>query len=169
MLDTVSLIGMPGAGKSTVGVVLAKWLGLGFVDTDLLIQVRRQASLQEILEAEGYLRLREYEQQVLLDLPLKQGLVATGGSAVYSEPGMQRLAGAGPVVFIHVELAEILNRVKDEGRRGIARPPGATLAEVYRERLPYYQRYADFTVAPEQQSSVEATATCIFRWLEQRC
>ena len=168
MLETISLIGMPGAGKSTVGVVLAKSLGLNFVDTDLLIQVRHGATLQQILEREGYLQLRRYEHQVLLDMPLEQRLIATGGSAIYSDRGMRRLAAAGPVVFLEVDLPEILARIGDVEQRGLARPPGCPLAEVYRERLPYYQRYAEFSVPQRCQTSVEATAGYIARWLQSR-
>ena len=94
--STISLIGMPGAGKSTIGVLLAKELGLSFVDTDLIIQVRHNASLQELLDDHGHLQLRYYEEEVLLDIPLAHTLVATGGSAVYSEAAMRRLRHAGP-------------------------------------------------------------------------
>jgi shikimate kinase len=168
MINTISLIGMPGAGKSTVGVILAKQLGLNFVDTDLVIQVQYGKTLQEILEEKDYLFLRELEEQVLLDCPLEQSLVSTGGSAVYSEPAMRRLASAGPVVFIDVTLNEILNRVKNESQRGIARPPGFSLQQVFNERLPMYQRWANYTVPPTVQTSVEACADDIANWLLQR-
>ena len=157
---TVSLIGMPGAGKSTVGVLLAKLLGLDFTDTDLAIQVRHGATLQALLDAEGYLRLRELEAQVLMEIPLAGQLVATGGSAVYSEKVMARLKSAGPVVFIDVPLAVIEQRVDNADARGIARAPGAGLAEVYRERQPLYERYADITVDGAAQPA-EQTARLI--------
>ncbi len=93
---------MPGAGKSTVGVLLAKRLGLNFVDTDLLIQVRHHASLQQIIDAKGYLALRDFEEQVLLEMDLQDSLISTGGSVVYSDAVMQRLSAAGPLVHIDV-------------------------------------------------------------------
>jgi shikimate kinase len=143
---TISLIGMPGAGKSTVGVLLAKLLGLSFVDTDLIIQTRAHATLHELLKAEGYLALRQREQQVLLDIPLDDTLVSTGGSAVYSEPGMRRLGEAGPLVFLDVNLEILATRVDNQDSRGIARPPGQDFAGVFAERRPLYARYADLTI-----------------------
>ena len=111
---------MPGAGKSTVGVVLAKLAGLRFVDTDLDIQVRAGASLQQILERDGYQRLRALEEDVLLALDLQGAVVATGGSAVYSEAAMGRLKQAGPVVYLEVDLATLQRRVAAAPLRGIA-------------------------------------------------
>lgn len=163
---TVSLIGMPGAGKSTVGVLLAKHLRLNFVDTDLLIQVRHQASLQDIMNRMGYLHLRQLEEEVLLDMPLADSLVSTGGSAVYSSAAMARLAAAGPLVHIDVPLAVLRNRIEDEDGRGIARPPGQDLTAVFAEREPLYQKYANFTVSAENLSA-EATARAVQHWLSR--
>lgn len=154
-INTISLIGMPGAGKSTVGVLLAKQLGLAFVDTDLVIQTRAHQTLQAILETEGYLALRRQEEAVLLDIALEETLVSTGGSAVYSDAAMQRLAAAGPVVFLDVDLATLQQRVDNEGQRGIARPPGQDFSDVFRERRPLYQRYATITL---EASSISAEA-----------
>ena len=151
--STVSLIGMPGAGKSTVGVLLAKQLGLNFIDSDLIIQVRHDASLQHILQRRGHLALRLLEEEVLLDIPLQRTLLATGGSVVYSEAAMQRLRHAGPVIFIDVPLEILASRIDDDDSRGIARPPGQDFASVYLERQPLYQRDADTTIAGDQQSA----------------
>jgi shikimate kinase len=151
--NTISLIGMPGAGKSTVGVLLAKEMGLSFVDTDLVIQVHHAASLQQLLEEQGHLQLRQYEEAVLLDLPLAHTLVATGGSAVYSAASMQRLRSAGPVIFINVSLSTLLDRIDNEESRGIARAPGQDFAAVYSERTPLYQAHADITVAGDKLSA----------------
>ncbi len=145
--NTISLIGMPGAGKSTVGVILAKLAGLRFVDSDLDIQVREDATLQEILEAKGYLRLREIEEEVLLDLPLDHALVSTGGSVVYSERIMQRLKAAGPVVYLEADLATLEQRVMAAAHRGIASDSAQSFADIYAERTPLYERYADFSVS----------------------
>ena len=143
---TISLIGMPGAGKSTVGVVLAKLCGLAFVDTDLAIQSHAGATLQEILEREGYLHLREIEEGILLGVELVNAVVATGGSVVYSDAAMQRLAAAGPVVYLSADLDTLERRVAAAPLRGIASDAASTFADVFAERTPLYQRYADVTV-----------------------
>lgn len=143
--NTVSLIGMPGAGKSTVGVLLAKLAGLRFVDTDLEIQVREGATLQEILVREGYQYLRHIEQLVLLDIALDNAVISTGGSVVYSEQAMGRLKSAGPVVYLDTELTVLEARVAAAPLRGIASDSTQTYAAVYAERVPLYKRYADVT------------------------
>jgi shikimate kinase len=164
MPNTISLIGMPGAGKSTVGVLLAKELGLNFVDTDLVIQVRAGETLQHILDQRGYLALRELEQQVLNDIPLANTLVSTGGSAIYSETGIQRLRAAGPTVFLDVSLAILAQRVDNEDARGIARSPGQDFADVFAERHPLYLRHADL-VMDGSTGSAEAIARDLARQL----
>ena len=164
MSFTVSLIGMPGAGKSTVGVLLAKFLGLNFVDTDLLIQVQNHATLQELVDTRGYLELRELEEKVLLEMSLQDSLVSTGGSVIYSDRAMRRLGAAGPIVHIDVPLEVLRQRIEDEDGRGIARPPGQDLSGVFLEREPLYRKYADFTVS-DGELSAQATARSIQRWL----
>ena len=144
--STISLIGMPGAGKSTVGVILAKLTGLRFVDTDLDIQVREQATLQEILESSGYQHLRAVEQEILLTIDLEQAIISTGGSVVYSEPVMRRLQKSGPVVYLQAALATLEQRVASAPLRGIASDAGQSYADVFAERTPLYRHYADITV-----------------------
>ena len=141
--STISLIGMPGAGKSTVGVILAKLTGLAFVDTDLEIQQREQATLQQILEAKGYRYLRQIEEEVLLGLPLDGAIVSTGGSVVYSEAAMGRLKSAGPVIYLEADLTTLEERVAAAPLRGIASSSEQGFADVYAERTPLYERYAD--------------------------
>jgi len=158
---------MPGAGKSTVGVLLAKALGLGFVDTDLLIQVQNNATLQEIVDTSGYLELRALEEKVLLEMGLQDSLVSTGGSVVYSDTAMRRLGAAGPIVHIDVPLEVLRHRIDDEDGRGIARPPGQDLSDVFLERAPLYRKYADFTVSGGDLSA-QATARRIQHWLSER-
>ena len=102
--QTISLIGMPGVGKSTVGVILAKLIGLDFTDTDLSIQAREQCRLQDILEQQGHVRLREIEEEVLLEIPIENRILATGGSVIYSQAIMDRLLEAGPVVYLHADV-----------------------------------------------------------------
>jgi shikimate kinase len=151
----VVLIGMPGAGKSTVGVLLAKRLAFGFVDTDLLIQTREGESLQAILDRRGYLELRRIEEQVLLGLDSRRQVVATGGSAVYSAAAMRHLRNSGTAVYLDVPLAVLRERIHDYATRGIACRPGQDLAELFAERSVLYRRHADLTAAcgtlrPEQ-------------------
>jgi shikimate kinase len=142
----VVLIGMPGAGKSTVGVLVAKHLGLGFVDTDLLIQERAGRRLQEILAAEGYRELRRLEEEAILALAAPGAVIATGGSAVYSERAMRRLGESGVLVYLKADLDLLAARIDDYDRRGIANAPGLSLEEIDRERTPLYERYADVVV-----------------------
>jgi len=163
---TISLIGMPGAGKSTVGVILAKLTGLRFIDTDLDIQVRENATLQDILEQHGYLHLREIEQEVLLDIALDQAIISTGGSAVYSATTMQRLQGAGPVVYLAAELPTLQQRVAAAPLRGIASDAQQTYAEVFAERTPLYRRYADIVVEADRGSADEVAAAILERLAE---
>ncbi len=142
----IVLIGMPGAGKSTLGVLLARRLGLGFIDTDLLIQSRESMTLQQIVDTRGHQALRTIEAQVLRELNGHHQVIATGGSAVYSEAAMQALAADGLIVHLHVDLAMILRRVTDYDTRGIAREAGQSLEALYREREALYRRYANLTV-----------------------
>ena len=156
-ISTVTLIGMPGAGKSTIGVLLAKRLGLNFADGDLLIQVREGEPLQATVDRLGYLEVRRIEEEVLLTVPLEKTLLATGGSAVYSEAVMARCKAAGPVIYLEAPLEVLVQRVALHPDRGIACPPGQDLADVYAERVPLYERFADITVSATVQSA-EATA-----------
>lgn len=144
--DSLILIGMPGSGKSTIGIVLAKELVKNFVDTDLLIQEQEGRALQEIINTTGYERLREIEEQVLLTADFSNHVVATGGSVVYSEAGMGRLADYGRIIFLDVPLKELEQRVTNYAARGIAAPPGQTMEDLYAERRALYQHYADITI-----------------------
>ncbi len=138
---------MPGAGKSTVGVLLAKSLGKRFVDTDLEIQNNAGRKLQEIIDADGIEKFLKTEEQVLLQLDCRNSVIATGGSAVYSEKGMKKLAQNGITVFLNVPFEEIERRINNITTRGIAMKNDETLKELYAERMPLYKKYADITVA----------------------
>ena len=142
----VVLIGMPGAGKSTVGVLLAKRLGLGFVDTDILIQALAGARLQEIVDAGGHRELRRLEERAILGLDVRGAVIATGGSAVYSARAMEHLARGGTLVHLRAGLGLLEARIDDLDRRGLANPAGQSLAEIYAERAPLYERFAAVTV-----------------------
>ncbi|NLF30667.1 MAG: shikimate kinase [Planctomycetes bacterium] len=142
----IILVGMPGAGKSTVGVLLAKQLARPFVDIDLLIQARDGRRLQAILDADGPEAFTRCEEQTVLDLPLTNQVVATGGSVVYSEKAMTRLAAAGPVVYLRIDLASLQRRLTDLKTRGIVMGRNTSLAELYAERRVLYERWATATV-----------------------
>ena len=152
----VILIGMPGAGKSTVGVLLARRLGLDFTDTDLLIQRHAGRTLQAIVDSDGHQALRRIEAEVLTGLRRHGHVIATGGSAVYSEAAMQNLRRDGVIVHLHVALPVIRARVKDFATRGIARAAGQSLADLYREREALYRRHADISVDVSHASQEES-------------
>ncbi|MEE1007137.1 MAG: shikimate kinase [Acutalibacteraceae bacterium] len=144
--SNIVLIGMPGAGKSTVGVVLAKTAALEFVDTDLLIQKQTGRKLQEIIDNDGIDEFLKIEGEIISRVDCKNSVIATGGSAVFSESAMNNLRRDGVIVFLDVPLAEIKRRVDNITTRGIAMKSGETLETVYNERLPLYKKYADITV-----------------------
>ena len=146
MKSNIILIGMPACGKSTVGVVLAKTMNKGFVDTDLLIQQKEGRRLQEIIDAEGNDYFRRVERSVLLDFNGSGQVVATGGSAVYFEDAMEHFRRDGVVVYLKVSLDNILERMNNIRTRGISMDKGQTIEELYLERAPLYEKYADITV-----------------------
>ncbi|MBW4934046.1 shikimate kinase [Marinobacter sp. F4206] len=151
----IILIGMPGSGKSTVGVLLAKRLGMGFVDTDLLIQEKAGRTLQEIVDQDGYQALRHTEEAVLLDLKVQHQIISTGGSAVYSAAAMQHLKANGVAVFLDIPLKRVIERIGDHSARGISRRPDQSLGELFEERYQLYCQYADLTVAGEGRNQDE--------------
>lgn len=144
--SNIILIGMPGSGKSTIGVILAKQTARDFMDTDLRIQTLHGRSLQEIVDFDGYKTLRRIEEEVLLGLSVRNYVIATGGSAVYSDAAMIRLRSQGTVVFLDVELPILESRVRDWGTRGLAKSPEQSFLELYAERLPLYRQYCDISI-----------------------
>jgi len=162
----IILIGMPGAGKSTTGVQLAKSLALDFVDTDLLIQTQTGQTLQSIVDEKGYQTLRTIEEHVLLALNASNTLIATGGSAVYSHTAMQHLKSLGVVVFLTVDINTLKKRVSDEGTRGIARPAGQSFDDVFNERMPLYQQYADITYSNTHSNIAGLVSTIQQHWAD---
>lgn len=146
--NNVVLIGMPGAGKSTVGVVLAKILNYEYVDVDLLIQRQCDKTLQRLIDSLGPQGFVDIENEVLLGLDFEHAVISTGGSAVYSEEAMHHLAKNATIVYLKVSLDEIRNRIVDFDERGIVMMhEGAMgLAELYDERVPLYEKFADVTV-----------------------
>ncbi len=142
----IVLIGMAGAGKSTVGVLLAKAMSRAFIDTDLVIQAAEGRRLQDILDGEGVEAFRRIEEKHLLALCAQGAVIATGGSVVYSAAAMAHLKAAGAVVHLYLPAEVLEARVTNLDSRGVVMAPGQTFAEVYRERRPLYERWADITI-----------------------
>ena len=158
MKSNITLIGMPGAGKSTVGIILAKNLGLGFIDTDVLIQINRQKTLQQIMDESGHLRLRAIEEEEILKINLENHVIATGGSAAYSEKAMIHLRDISTVVFLEVRYEEFTKRIHDFEKRGIAKSQTQTFKDLYEERQALYQRYAETTIDSNDLNQEELAA-----------
>lgn len=144
--DNIILIGMPGAGKSTVGVLVAKELAMSFLDTDLTIQAIKGCTLQEMVDRDGYMALRCAEEEVLYNIHAHRHVISTGGSAVYSELAMNHLAANGTVVFLDVDLASLESRISNYSTRGLAKHPDQSFDELFQERLTLYRRYADIMI-----------------------
>ncbi|HEY5673848.1 MAG TPA: shikimate kinase [Malonomonas sp.] len=152
------LIGMPGAGKSTVGVILAKRLGFNFIDTDLLIQAQQRNRLQEIIDTQGLEKFRQIEEQVLIDLSASRTIIATGGSVVYSEAGMAALQQTGHLIYLQEELDRLLQRIADMGQRGLVMAAGQSFEQLYQERTPRYEKYAELTIPCNELTAEEVAA-----------
>ena len=154
--DNIILIGMPGAGKSTIGVLLAKAIGYDFIDTDLLIQRQAGMPLGDYLHNRGYQALRQLEAEVIQGLNATSSVIATGGSAVYSDEAMYHLKALGYVVYLQCTLDVLDGRIASMSNRGIAAPSGQTLADLQAERIPRYEHFADLTVEVSRQDSEQA-------------
>jgi shikimate kinase len=143
----IVLIGMPGAGKSTLGVLLAKALSRPFLDTDIFIQTREKKPLREIIREKGIDGFKKLEESHILSLQCREHVIATGGSAVYSEKAMQHLRSGGIPLFLELSLAQLTRRIQDMDARGIVRGPGQSLVFLFEERKPLYEKYADLRVS----------------------
>jgi shikimate kinase len=155
MKSNITLIGMPGSGKSTVGIILAKYLSLGFIDTDVLIQINQQKTLQEIINESDYLGLRAIEEKEILKINIKKHVIATGGSAVYSKKAMNRLQNISTIVFLEVQFDEILKRIHNYETRGIAKAKSQTFQDLFNERQVLYKKYAELTIDSNERSQEE--------------
>ncbi len=141
------LIGMPACGKSTVGVIAAKLLGYNFTDADLVLQQREGRLLQQIIDEDGTSALLAAEESALLSINTDNAVIATGGSAVYSEAGMAHLSENAIVAYIKVSFEDIMARLSNLDTRGVAGAKDKSLADIYAERVPIYERYADITLS----------------------
>ena len=158
-IKNVSFIGMAGCGKSTIGKALSKNLGINFTDTDLLIEEKFKASLEQIKKDNGYKFVRRAEEEVILSLDKHIKIISTGGSAVYSEKSMFHLSSFSKIVYINTPLEEIKNRIGQGQERGLAAPDGMDIDDIYREREPLYSKWADITL--DGKKSIEEIITTI--------
>lgn len=149
MKNNIVLIGMPSCGKSTIGVVLAKALGYRFVDSDLVIQENTGKLLSEIIEEEGLEAFNQIENDINASLDYSKAIIATGGSVVYGEKAMEHLRSIGTVVYIELPFTILQERIGDLNARGVSIREGQTFEELYQERKPLYEKYADITVSVE--------------------
>lgn len=145
-MENITLIGMPGAGKSTVGIVLAKVLGYDFIDSDLLIQKEEGKLLWQIMRDEGIAGFNEIEERVNSGIDVTHSVIATGGSVVYGPRAMEHLRNISTVVYLKVSYRTLRRRLGDLNERGVVLKPGQTLHDLYEERVPLYERYAHRTV-----------------------
>ena len=157
MRKNIVLIGMPGAGKSTVGVVLAKVVGHKFVDSDLVIQETYGKLLHELITEHGLDGFLEIENQVNAGLDMTKSIIATGGSVIYGKEAMEHLKEIGLVVYLKLSLESIADRLGDLQQRGVALKEGWGLKELYEERVPLYEKYADLTIDCEEKSIRQIT------------
>ena len=146
MEKNIVFIGMPAAGKSTIGVVVAKRLGYDFVDTDLMIQAQEKRLLCEIIEQEGNDRFREIENQVNRDLDVKRSVISPGGSVVYCEEAMEHFKKTAVIVYLRIPYHDIMKRLKDIKQRGVSIKEGQTMRDLYDERSVLFEKYADIIV-----------------------
>jgi len=167
----VSLIGMAGAGKTTLGKLLAARLGVAHLDTDRLIEAVRGLALQDLLDAEGCESFLRIEEEVVRSLGVKRCVISTGGSVVYSQAAMAKLKELGPVVFLEIDRQTFLDRTGDLHGRGFIRTrPGQKPGEVFAERQPLYRRHANCTVDAglDPQECILRLAGCVQDWFQTR-
>lgn len=145
-MKNIVMIGMPGAGKSTIGVILAKELGYHFVDSDLVIQEKEGRLLREIIASEGLERFKEIENQANYELDVTKSVIATGGSVIYGKEAMERFYKEDIVVYLKLSYKFISRRIGDPKKRGVVLKDSQTLKDLYEERCPLYEKYAHVTV-----------------------
>lgn len=148
-MHNVILIGMPGAGKSTIGVILAKVLGYNFIDSDLLIQEQEGCLLKDIIDSRGLDGLIAVEEKVNAGIITDRTVIATGGSVIYGEKAMKHLKSIGTIVYIKLSCKTIASRLGNIRQRGIVMRKNQTLADLYNERCPLYEKYADLVIDAE--------------------
>jgi shikimate kinase len=145
-MKNIVLIGMPGAGKSTMGVILAKTLGRNFIDTDIVAQETTGRLLQDIIDTEGTVAFLKTEEKTILSLHCRNAVIATGGSVVFSEKAMEHLKKEGVVIYIDISFEEMVRRLNNITTRGIVLVAGQSLLDMYNQRVPLYEECADITI-----------------------
>lgn len=165
-MNNITLIGMPGAGKSTIGVVLAKVLGYQFLDSDLLIQKQEKRRLSEIIEEEGYKEFKDVENRVNASIEAENTVIATGGSVVYCEEAMEHLKSIGTVVYLKLSLNALSKRLGNLKGRGVLLREGQNLTDLYEERTPLYEKYADIVI-DEEGKDLEASLEILLKTLKE--
>ena len=168
MNNNIVLIGMPGAGKSTVGVVLAKVVGHKFIDSDLVIQEQTGKLLHELITEHGLDGFLEIENQTNASLDVEKAIIATGGSVIYGEEAMEHLRRIGLVVYLKLSLESIAERLGDLKQRGVALKEGFGLKELYEERIPLYEKYADLILDCENKTIRQITEEIALEY-KKRC
>ena len=159
-MKNIILIGMPASGKSTVGVILAKILGMNFLDTDLLIQQREGLLLRDIIARRGVDGFLKCEEEALLSVEAENTVIATGGSAVYSQPAMEAFRREGTICYLKVDKEDLFRRLKNVRERGVVLQSGESLDEMYESRSRLYEKYADLVI-PEQDFTIEETVQAV--------
>ena len=165
-MANIVLIGMPGCGKSTVGVLLAKALGMAFLDTDIVLQAQEGALLQSLLDEIGIDAFLRREEEAILTVDAENTVIATGGSVVYEQHAMRHLHDKGKVVYIALPYEEIERRLSNLATRGVALRPGQSLRALYDERVPLYEAEADVTIEPTGLD-IEQTVARLARLLKE--
>jgi shikimate kinase len=145
-MKNIILTGMPGAGKSTVGVILAKTLGMNFIDTDIVLQENAGRILQEIINTEGIDAFLKTEERSIVSLECENTIIATGGSVVFSDKSMNYLKKKGIIIYLYISYEELVRRIKNITTRGIVLAADQSLLDLYNQRLPLYEKYADRTI-----------------------
>ena len=166
-MNNITLIGMPGAGKSTIGVVLAKVLGYQFLDSDLLIQKQEKRRLSEIIEEEGYKGFKDVENRVNASIEAENTVIATGGSVVDCEEAMEHLKSIGTVVYLILSLNALSKRLGNLKGRGVLLREGQNLTDLYEERTPLYEKYADIVI-DEEGKDLEASLEILLKTLKEK-
>lgn len=157
-MKNIVLIGMPGAGKSTVGVVLAKRMGMSFMDSDLVIQEQEGKTLHEIIDEKGTEGFLEVEDRVNASINPKNTIIATGGSVIYGKKAMEHLNEIGTVCYLKLSYESIDDRLGDLTQRGVALKDGQTLMDLYQERTPLYEKYANLVIDCENKNIREVVS-----------
>lgn len=166
MKDNLIFIGMPAVGKSTVGIVVAKRLGMRFVDADLLIQEQEKKLLREIIAEVGEEGFLKIENQVNAEVQAENSVISPGGSVIYCEEAMRHYKEIGTIVYLKVSYQTIKRRIRNPKKRGVVLREGQSLRDLYNERVPYFEKYADITVC-EDGCRIEETIENVINAVER--